>query len=77
MTSAIRGLLWAKICLLALSKVVGEAMMSHNVAEHLKALADELAALSDVRIKHVEVTHILVADVAWPRTAVAWSLSRA
>lgn len=51
-------------------------MMGHNVTEHLKALADELTALSDVRIQHVEVTHILVADVAWPRTIVTWSLSR-
>ena len=38
--------------------------MGHDVAEDLKALADELSALSNVRIQHVEVAHVLVADIA-------------
>ena len=37
--------------------------MGHDVAEDLEALADELSALSNVRIQHVEVAHVLVADI--------------
>ena len=38
--------------------------MGDDVAEDLQALANELGALSDVWIEHVEVAHVLVADVA-------------
>jgi len=55
---------------LALPEVVGEAAMGNDIAEDLQALADELSALPDVRVQHVEVAHILVADVARSRAVV-------
>ena len=64
MTAVVWGLLRPKVSLLALSEVPVEARMGHDVAEDLKALADELSALSNVRVQHVEVAHVLVADVA-------------
>ena len=39
--------------------------MGDDIAEDLKTLADELSALSDVWIQHIEVAHVLIANVTW------------
>ena len=55
---------WSKVRLLSISEIHIETRMRYDVAKHLQAFADELCSLSHVGIEDVEMTHVLVADVA-------------
>lgn len=67
-TPAILGLLRSKVRLLTIPEEIGQARVRHDVAKHLKALADELRALSHVWVEHVEVTDVLVTYVTRARS---------
>jgi len=63
--------LWREEGLLPLLQELVEARLRHDIAEDLQAPADELSALLDIRIQHVEVADIVVVDVAGPRSHVS------
>jgi hypothetical protein len=66
-------LLWTEVSLLALTEIGVETRVSHNVAEDFQALADQLSALPDVWVEHVQVAHVVVRNVAGASSHPWWA----
>lgn len=55
-------------CLLTLQQELIDAWMRDNVAKHFQAATDELSALLNVWIQHIEMTDVVVIDITGSTT---------
>jgi hypothetical protein len=52
-------------CLLSIPQILIEKWVCYDVTQHFEAFTDELSSLPDIWVEHVQMIHILIANITW------------